>query len=218
MLPKAHLTSHSRMSGSRWVITPLWLSGSLRSFLYSSSLCSCHRFLISSAFVSPYCFCPLLCPFLHELWCWRKLESPLDWKEIKPVNLKGNQPWIFIGRTDAEAEIPILWPPDARNWLIGKVPDAGKDWRQEDKGWQRMRWLDGITDSSTWVWASSGSWWWTGKPGVLQSIGLQIVGHGCATELTELTCMNCSLGVSNFLEISTLSHSIVFLFFFALIT
>ena len=134
MLPEAHLTSHSRMYGSRWVIIPLWLSGSLRSFLYSSSLCSCHRFLISSAFVSPYCFCPLLCPFLHELWCWRKLESPLDCNEIKPVNLKGNQPWIFIGRTDAEAEIPILWPPDARNWLLGKVPDAGKDWRQEEKG------------------------------------------------------------------------------------
>ena len=60
---------------------------------------------------------------------------------------KGNQSWIFIGRTDAEAETPVLWPPDAKNWLIGQDPDAGKDWGQEEKGWQRMRWLDGITDS-----------------------------------------------------------------------
>ena len=57
----------------------------------------------------------------------KTLESPLDWKEIKLVNLKGNQPWIFVGRTDAEAEAPVLWPPDAKNWLIGKDPDAGKD-------------------------------------------------------------------------------------------
>ena len=69
-----------------------------------------------------------------ELWCWRKLESPLDSKEFQPVHPKGNQSWIFIGRTDAEAETPILWPPDAKNWLIWKDPDAGKDWRQEEKG------------------------------------------------------------------------------------
>ena len=61
----------------------------------------------------------------------KTLESPLDCKESKPVNPKGNQPWTFIGRTDAEAEAPILWPPDAKNWLIGKHPDAGKDWRWE---------------------------------------------------------------------------------------
>ena len=73
-----------------------------------------------------------------ELWCWRRLlRVPwTDCKEIKLVNLKGNQSWIFIGRTDAEAEAetPILWPPDTKNWLIGKDPDAGKDWRQEEKG------------------------------------------------------------------------------------
>ena len=62
------------------------------------------------------------------------LESPLDWQEIKPVNPKGNQSWIFIGRTDAEAETAILWPPDAKNWLIEKDPNAGKDWGQEEKG------------------------------------------------------------------------------------
>ena len=69
-----------------------------------------------------------------ELWCWRRLlRSPLACKEIKPVNLKGNQFWIFLGRTDADAEVPILWPPDARNWLTGKGPDVGKNWRQEEK-------------------------------------------------------------------------------------
>ena len=64
-----------------------------------------------------------------ELWCWRKLLSPLDCKEIQPVHPKGNQSWTFIGRTDAESETPILWPPDAKNWHIGKDPDAEKDWR-----------------------------------------------------------------------------------------
>ena len=80
-----------------------------------------------------------------ELSCWRKLESPLDCK-IKPVNPKGNQSWMFIGRSDAEAETPILWPPDVKNWLIGKDPDAGKDWRRKSRGWQRIRWLDEITN------------------------------------------------------------------------
>ena len=77
----------------------------------------------------------------------RTLESPLDCKEIKPDNPKGNQLWIFTGRTDAEAEAPILWPPDAKRLLIWKDPDAGKDERQEGKRWQRMRWLDSIIDS-----------------------------------------------------------------------
>ena len=73
-------------------------------------------------------------------WCFwpvvleKTLESPLDCKEIQPVHLKGDQSWVFIGRTDAEAETPILWPPDAQSWLIGKDSDAGKDWRQEEKG------------------------------------------------------------------------------------
>ena len=75
------------------------------------------------------------------------LENPLDSKEIKPVNPKGDQPWIFIGRIDAEAEAPILWPPDVKSWLTGKDPDAGKDWRKKEKGRQRMSSLDGITDS-----------------------------------------------------------------------
>ena len=86
-------------------------------------------------------------------WCFwtvvleQTLESPLDCKEIQPVHPRGNQSLIFIGRTDAEAETTILWPFDAKNWFIGKYPDAGKDWRCEEKGRQRMRWLVGITDS-----------------------------------------------------------------------
>ena len=76
----------------------------------------------------------------------KTLESPLDCKEIPPVHPKGDQSWVFIGRTDAKAEAPILWPPLMKSWLIGKDPDAGRDWGQEEKG-KRMRWLDGITDS-----------------------------------------------------------------------
>ena len=78
--------------------------------------------------------------WVPENWCFwtlvleKILQSPLDCKEIQPVHPKGNQSWIFIGRTDAEAEAPILWPPDVKKWLIGKDPDAGKNWRQEEKG------------------------------------------------------------------------------------
>ena len=85
-------------------------------------------------------------------WCFwtvvleKTLVSPLDCKVIQPVNSKGNKSWIFIRRTDAEAEAPILWPPDAKNWLIGKDPGAGKDWRLEENEWQKMRWLHGITN------------------------------------------------------------------------
>ena len=119
-------------------------------------------------------------------WCFQimMLEKILGQKEIKPVNPKGNLSWIYIGKTDAEAETPILWPPDVKNWLIGKEPDPGQDWKAGaeggDRGW------DGCVASLTqwtWVWASSRSWWWTGKPGVLQSMGSQRVGHDWAIEL-----------------------------------
>ena len=86
-------------------------------------------------------------------WCFwtvvleKTLESPLDSKDIQPVHPKGNQSWIFIGRTDAEAETPILWPPEVKSWLIWKDPDAGKIEGKRRRGWQKMRWLDSITDS-----------------------------------------------------------------------
>ena len=85
-----------------------------------------------------------------ELWCWRTLESPLDCNKIKPVDPKGNQSWVFIGRTDAEGETPILWPPEAKNWLIGKDPETlmlGKIESRRRRGQQRMKQLYGITDS-----------------------------------------------------------------------
>ena len=110
----------------------------------------------------------------------KTLQSCSAWKEIQPIHPKGNKSWIFIGRTDAEAETPILWLPDAKNWLIEKDPDAGKGWRQEEKGTTEDE-MASLTQW-TWVWASSRSWW-TGKPGVLQSMGFQRVRHDWVTEL-----------------------------------
>ena len=120
--------------------------------------------------------------------CWtvvleKTLESPLDCKEIQPVPPKGDQSWVFIGRTDVEAETPILWPPDAklthlkRPWCWKRLRAGGEG---DDRGW------DGCMASPTWwtwVWVNSGSWWWTGRPGVLWFMGSQRVGHDWATEL-----------------------------------
>ena len=86
-------------------------------------------------------------------WCFwtvvleKTLGSPFNCKEIQPVRSKGDQPWLFFERNDAKAETPVLWPPHVKSWLIGKDSDAGRDWGQEERGWPRMRWLDGITDS-----------------------------------------------------------------------
>ena len=132
-------------------------------------------------------------------WCFltvvldKTLESPLGCKAIKPVNSKGNQSWIFIGRTDAEAETPVLWLPDAKNWVIGKDPDAGKDWRQDGWGWQRMRWLDGITDLMDMSWEGYRSFLWTGKPRVLLSMESQRVRHDWTTELNWVPIFNTNL-------------------------
>ena len=104
--------------------------------------------------------------------------ASLDCKEIQPVHPKGDQSWVFIGRTDAEA--PILWPPDAKNWLTGKDPDAGRLKAEGDDRWDG--WMESLT-WWTWVWASSGRWWWTGKPGLLQSMGSKRVWHDWETEL-----------------------------------
>ena len=113
-------------------------------------------------------------------WCFwtvvleKTLESPLDCKEIQPVHPKGNQYWIFIGRTDAEAETPILWSPDEKKWLIWKDPDAGKDWRWEEKGMTEdemtrdHHWLNGH-ESEQALGHSEGQ----GESGMLQSMGLQ---------------------------------------------
>ena len=132
-------------------------------------------------------------------WCFwtvvleKTLESPLDCKEIQPVHPKGNQPWIFIGRTDTEAETPILWPPDVKSWLIWKDPDAGKDWRREEKGTtedEMVGWHH---------WLNGHGLGWTlgvgdGKGGLVccSSRGRR-VRHDWATELTELKSLN--LGV-----------------------
>ena len=110
----------------------------------------------------------------------KTLETLLDKKEIKPVNSKGNQSWVFIGRTDGEAS--ILWPPDVKNWLLGKDPDAGKEGTRR-RGWQKMRWLDVITDSMAMSLSKLGCWWWTEKCGMLQSMWSWRVGYDWVTEL-----------------------------------
>ena len=123
-------------------------------------------------------------------WCLRTvvsentLESPFDSKEIKLVNLKGNQLWILVGRTGAEAETPVFWSSDANSWLIGKVPDAGKDWGQKKRA-SEDGWLDGILMQWTWTWTNLGRLLPSGgteRPAVLQSMGLQRVGHDWATQ------------------------------------
>ena len=118
-----------------------------------------------------------------ELWCWKRLfffffektlESLLDCKKIQPVHPKGNWSWIFIRRTDSEAETPVLWPPDAKNWLIWKDPDAGKDWRREEKR---------TTENEMVGWRHRLNGHESERPGVLQSVGSQRVGHNWAAEL-----------------------------------
>ena len=121
-------------------------------------------------------------------WCFwtvvlekKTLESPLDSTEIQPVHPTGDQSWIFIGRADAEAEIPILWPPDPKNWLR---------WEEKvtTRGWDS--WMVSPTQWA-WVWVNSGSWWWAGRLGVLQSMGSQRAGHQLATELNWRLWCSC---------------------------
>ena len=123
-------------------------------------------------------------------WCFwtvvleKTLESPLDCKEIQPVHPKGDQSWVFIGRTNAEAETPILWPPNVKSWLIEKRPwcweGLGSGGEGDDRGWDG--WMASLT-RCTWVWVDSRSWWWTGRPGILQFMGSQRVRHDWVTKL-----------------------------------
>ena len=133
-----------------------------------------------------------------KYWCFwtvvleKTLESPKDCKEIQPVHSKGDQSWVFIGRTDVEAETSILWL--AKSWLIGKDPDAGKDRDRRRRGQQRMRWLMASPTQWTWVWVDSRSYDWTGRPGVLRFMGSQRVGHNWATELNWIILCRIIMG------------------------
>ena len=123
----------------------------------------------------------------------KTLASPLNSKEIQPIHPKENKSWIIIGRTDAEAETPILWPPDAKNWLIGGRPLCWERLKVggegDDRGWDG--WMASLTQW-TWVWGNSRSWWWTGRPSVLQSMGSQRIGHNWLNWLVEFTILHLS--------------------------
>ena len=125
-----------------------WLSSSSQSYGFSSSLV-CMLELDHKAGRTPKNWC-----FWTVVW-EKTLENPSDCKEIQPVHPKGNQFWIFIGRTDAEAETPILWPPDAKNWLLGKDPDAGKDWGQRGGEWDDRGWDGWMAPVTQWTWVLS---------------------------------------------------------------
>ena len=110
-------------------------------------------------------------------WCFwtvvleKTLERPLDCKEIQPVHRKGDQPWVFIGRTDAKAETTILWLPHSKSWLIGKDSDAGRNWEQEEKGMTENEMAGWHHQSVDLCWVNSGGWWWTGRPACCNSWG-----------------------------------------------
>ena len=131
-------------------------------------------------------------------------------KEAPPVHPKGDESWVFTGRTDAEAETPVLWPPDAKSWLTGKDPDAGRDWGQEEKGTTEDEiWMASPTQWA-WVWVDSGSWWLTGRPGVLRFMGSQRVGHDWATELNWLTLSDDFIhSQEQPLEVGIFAHRVV---------
>ena len=143
--------------------------------------------------------CTIKKAWVPKNWCFwtvvlgKTLESPLDCKEIQPVHPKGNQSWIFIGRTDAEAETPILWPRDGKNWLIGKDPNAGNDRRREEKGMTEDEMVDGITDSIDMSLSKLWELVTDRRPGMLQSMGSQRVGHDWVTELNWWKIKKCSL-------------------------
>ena len=122
----------------------------------------------------------------------KTLESPLDCKEIQTVHPEGDQSWVFIGRTDVEAETPILWPRDAKSWIIGKdwcweiLKAGGEVYNREWDGWIAS------PNQWTWFWVNSRRWWWTGRPGMLRPMGSQRVGHNGANELNIPLCLYIS--------------------------
>ena len=132
-----------------------------------------------------------------KLWCWRRFLR-VPWivrrSNSKTVNSRGNQLRIFIGRTDAEAEAPILWPPDAKSWLTGEDPDTGRlkaEAEERNRGWDS--WMTSPSQW-TWTWANSGIWWGTGKPGMLQSMGSRRVRHDWMTEQQQKNGYEAGLG------------------------
>ena len=140
-------------------------------------------------------------------WCFwtvvlekTTVESPLDCRQIQPIHPKGDQSWVFIGRTDAEAETRILWPPRGKSWLIGKDLLLGGMEGRRRRRWQSLRWLDGITNlMDIWIWVNSRSWWWTGRPGVLQFMESQ-----SRTQLSDWTELNVLL--YNYITICLVIH------------
>ena len=126
------------------------------------------------------------------------LESPLDCKEIWPVHPKGDQSWIFTGRTDTEAETPILWSPDAKIWCWERLKAGGEG---DNRGWDG--WMASL-NQWTWVWVSFGNWWRTGKPGMLQSMGSQRVGHDWVTELDYMTNYYSAIKKNGILPFATM--------------
>ena len=131
-----------------------------------------------------------------ELWCWRRLlRVPWTAKEIQPVHRKGDQSWVFIGRTDAEAETPVVWPLMRRVDSLEKTLMLGGIGGRRRRGQQRMRCLVASLTRWAWVWVNSRSRWWTGKPGMLQSMGSQRVGHNWATELNWWQVKGLAVGV-----------------------
>ena len=140
-------------------------------------------------------------------WCFwtvvleKTLESPLDCKEIWPVHSEGDHPWDFFGRNDVEAETPVLWPRHVKSWLTGKDwcwEGLGAGGKGDDRGWDG--WITSLS-RWTWVWVKSGSWWWTGRPGVLPFMGSQRVGHDWATELTDWLTLTTIFSTLKWLKI-----------------
>ena len=179
LMPSLNPTGHQ---STNWMPHLLWMNIHICNPFANKGLSSrCYGFPSSHVWIWELDYKDGWAP---KNWCLqivvleKTLEISLDCKGIKPVNPKGNQLWICIGRTDAEAEAPIVWPPDAKSRLIGKDPDSGKDWRQEEKRVTE----DGMVTQWTSIWAHSWREWRTRKPGALQSKGSQ-----CQTQLSDST-------------------------------